>query len=399
MADLSYISVYHGDGRFAKVLKLLDNECAQLSTILDAATKLGNELPQSACAKLMYSHVVLRLWRSGMLQSDPLSDQKKELILQTTLSSVVELAADCPKSLVISLRCAKLHTEVGLFDSAEKEYHRAFSIFNPDDPRDHDIPLGYTCGLKYRDRVVQAKVEVLCGLIAFSNMVENHFKNLSEEQKASFLSVRIDKILENNENALEMAGIIDEAVDYYRANLSWFFWQCPLNNGCQNFVASTPSDLLWHVYQQHVNTASNELLYHTVLDKLTICSYVPNDDSHCGLYLTEDNEGNELLCISSLGYLYEGILNMLTRSLTATTSPDFALAKFVNRLSTPDPEVPLLSWTNWREWLTCLREVKWKLSLQILHLPVLLTIYLFFTLRLCLFNIFSLGFDCILSPL
>lgn len=101
--------------------------------------------------------------------------------------------------------------------------------------------------------------------------------------KSHFLSVRVDEILGNNENDL-----VNEAVDYYIANLSWVLWRCPLkNNLCQFFVASTPEDLLWHVCQ-HANADDNEVLYHMTLNRLMTCTYVPNDGPHCGLYLTKD---------------------------------------------------------------------------------------------------------------
>lgn len=66
---------------------------------------------------------------------------------------------------------------MGFFDAAE-EFLRALSIANPDDPRDDDIPLGYTEGVKYTHRVLLAKEEIRCALSSIVDMVHDHFEVL-----------------------------------------------------------------------------------------------------------------------------------------------------------------------------------------------------------------------------
>ncbi|RLN28667.1 hypothetical protein C2845_PM05G32550 [Panicum miliaceum] len=255
------------------------------------------------------------------------------MAIQSALSIVHDLTVAHPSSLTFSICCAKLLLTVGFFDAAEKEFLRALRIANPDDPRDHDIPLGYTKGVKYTDRVLLAKQEIRCALSSIVDMVHHQFDILDEDSKSHFLSVRVDKILENHENDL-----VNEAVDHFRAHLPWVLWRCPLkNNVCQFFIATAPENFLWHVCQ-HANADDNELLYHMTLDTLMECTSVPNDGPHCGLYLTKDDEGQELLCVKKLEYLFKGIADVVMGDKMETTSPDAALATFLDHLSTVDVE-------------------------------------------------------------
>jgi len=50
--------------------------------------------------------------------------------------------------LVVGLHCSKLLVMLGHLDTAEKECCRALHIDKPNDPRDHDTPLGVHQGLE-----------------------------------------------------------------------------------------------------------------------------------------------------------------------------------------------------------------------------------------------------------
>lgn len=212
--------------------------------------------------------------------------------------------------------------------NAEKEFLRAVSIESPHDPRDHDIPLGHTKGVKYTDRVLVAKEKIRRGLASIVDQVCKHFEVLGEDLKSHFLSISVEKILENNETDL-----VSEALEYYRASMSWVLWKCPLKDHvCQLFAASTPQDMLLHV-SDHA-TACGKALPAMVGDTLIACAYVPNDAPHCGLYLTTDDEGRELVCLKKLEYLFKGINDVVVGVKSETNPPDVALANFLDHLST-----------------------------------------------------------------
>lgn len=234
-ADLSYIKICREDWQFAKILKQFGKANAQASKILAAAKKLADKLQNSARAQSLYPQVALALLRTGKWNGQDIG-----MILQSALRIAHELTISQPTSLIFSLCFAKLLISVGFFGSAQKELQRAVSIENPDDPRNHDIPLGYTKGVKYMDRVLLAKEKVRRGLSSIVDQVRNRFEALEEEMKSHFLSITVEEILENN-------GIdqVNEALEYYRTNMSWVLWRCPLKNHlCQLFVATTPEAML-----------------------------------------------------------------------------------------------------------------------------------------------------------
>lgn len=72
------------------------------------------------------------------------------------------------------------------------------------------------------------------------------------------------------------------------------------------------------------------------VDMLMTCAYVPNEALHCGLYLTRNDEGHELVCVKKLEYLFDGINDGLVGCKSETNSPDVALTNFLDHLSTDE---------------------------------------------------------------
>lgn len=337
--DLAYIKARRQGSLFNKVLMQLDNSRAQCSTILNAAKDITEKQPDYVHAKLLYPHVVLCMLRSGLLMSNQLTDEKRESILQSALKGVLDLVADFPKSLVISLCCANLHIAVGFFDAAEREFRRALGIVSPDDPRDHEIPFGCTKGVQYMDRVLDTTLDTIFGLGSIFHMFESTFGCLIEESKGSFLSVKVNTLLESSP---EMSSIIHEAIDYYKTNNSWVLWRCfwKDDESCLDFFASTPEELIRHVLQ-HAVLDDNMLLHSTILEKLS--KHTLNDDLHCCLDLGKDEEGHDVLCIKSLDDLFKAIFNAFTGSLMESTDPNPKLGAYLDRLHTTDSKVYICS--------------------------------------------------------
>jgi hypothetical protein len=93
---------------------------------------------------------------------------------------------------------------------------------------------------------------------------------------------------------------------------------------CVYFVASTPKELLWRVFD-HANVNDNILLHDTVLEKLSLLKYTLNDDPHRNLYLAKDNKGHDIFCIKRLNDTFKSIVDVLTGSMMETTPPSSRL--------------------------------------------------------------------------
>jgi hypothetical protein len=326
--DIAYIKACQGAPLFDKVLKLLPNRKAQCSTILNAAEAVAAKQHGSARARLLYPHVVLDLIRLGRLQSDQLTYQKRETILQAALEAALDLVANFPNSLVISLCCAKLQLSLGFYDAAEKELRRALKIANPDDPRDHEIPFGCTKGVTYKDRVLRMTLKTIFTLISLFGSIESTFRHLIEESKGSFLSVKVDTMLESSQHEQEMTGLIHDAVDCYRINKSWLMWKCPWNQvvSCQNFTAPTPEELIQHVLG-HASLHDDGTIFEKLL-KHTLDYDVPYI-----LDLAKDGEGKDVFIIKNLDVLFGAIYDVLTNSMTGTSPPNPRLLVMANGFS------------------------------------------------------------------
>jgi hypothetical protein len=151
--------------------------------------------------------------------------------------------------------------------------------------------------------------------------VHERFNALTEDQKAYFLSVEVDRLSELYVDDMGKSTTIHEPICYYkaRAYLPWVFWRWTFeSDSCRRTRASNAGKLLYHIYDHII---VDEIVHNVVLTRLMSCQFILDSKNPWkALYLARDDESCQRLRYTSLDALFVQINQVLTESKKKTIS-------------------------------------------------------------------------------